>query len=191
MTIPTNIRVNGLFAKKRLERCVMDKQILQAIRQKQEQGVTLLLEHYGGLLNAIVRKYIAGRPQEIEECMADIVVAIWYHIDDFDATKNDFKNWIAVIAKFKAIDRLRKIERQQTTVELPEQLATTQDMELDWHTLLRQLPQKEQEIFQKYYFEGLAAKEIAQHYQTKTSWVHNKLSRSRQKLRTLFLRDEV
>ncbi len=123
--------------------------------------------------------------------MADIVVAIWYHIDDFDATKNDFKNWIAVIAKFKAIDRLRKIERQQTTVELPEQLATTQDMELDWHTLLRQLPQKEQEIFQKYYFEGLAAKEIAQHYQTKTSWVHNKLSRSRQKLRTLFLRDEV
>lgn len=98
----------------------MDKQILQAIQQKQEQGVTLLLEQYGGLLNAIVRKYIGGRPQEIEECLADIVVAIWYHIDDFDATKNSFKNWIAVIAKFKAIDALRKIERQRPTVELPE-----------------------------------------------------------------------
>ncbi|MEK5231967.1 sigma-70 family RNA polymerase sigma factor [Lysinibacillus sp. FSL K6-0232] len=169
----------------------MDKQILQAIQQKQEQGVTLLLEQYGGLLNAIVRKYIGGRPQEIEECLADIVVAIWYHIDDFDATKNSFKNWIAVIAKFKAIDALRKIERQQPTVELPEQLATTQNMELDWQAILQQLPQKEQEIFHKYYFEGLAAKEIAQHYQTKASWVHNKLSRSRHKLRTLFLRDEV
>jgi len=169
----------------------MDDKIIQAIKQQQEQGITMLLEQYGGLLQAIVRKYIAGRPQEIEECMADIVVSIWYHIDDFDYTKNTFKNWIAVIAKFKAIDALRKIQRQQEMVELSEQLPHQQKLSLDWGTLLAQLPLQEQHIFKQYYFEGVETKTIAEQYEAKESWVHNKLSRSRKKLRTLFLKDEV
>ncbi|MEG0383748.1 MAG: sigma-70 family RNA polymerase sigma factor [Solibacillus sp.] len=169
----------------------MDEKIIRAIQQQREYGVTMLLEQYGGLLRSIVCKYIAGRPQEIEECMADIVVSIWYHIDDFDDTKNTFKNWIAVIAKFKAIDALRKLQRQHSTVELPEQLAEEATPTLDWAALLDQLPLQEQHIFKQYYFEGAKTKTIASQYEAKESWVHNKLSRSRKKLRTLFLKDEV
>lgn len=40
----------------------MDEKIIRAIRQQQEHGVTMLLEQYGGLLRAIISKYIAGRP---------------------------------------------------------------------------------------------------------------------------------
>ena len=84
----------------------MDDKIIACIKQKQEKGISMLLDQYGGLMKSIVRKYIAGRPQEIEECIADITIAIWYHIDDFDSRKNTFKNWVAAIAKFKAIDAL-------------------------------------------------------------------------------------
>ncbi|MEG0471442.1 MAG: sigma-70 family RNA polymerase sigma factor [Solibacillus sp.] len=169
----------------------MDEKIIRAIRQQQEHGVTMLLEQYGGLLRAIISKYIAGRPQEIEECMADIVLSIWYHIDDYDESKNTFKNWIAVIAKFKAIDALRRLQRQQITVELPDQFAEELTPTLDWTALLNQLPLQEQHIFKQYYFEGVETKTIAAHYEVKESWVHNKLSRTRKKLRTLFLKDEV
>lgn len=169
----------------------MDEKIIRAIKKQQNAGIAMLLEQYGGLLQAIVRKYIAGKPQEIEECMADIVVSVWYHIDDFDAKKSSFKNWIAVIAKFKSIDALRKIQRQQATIELSEDLVHQEKVSLEWTSLLDQLPLQEQHIFKKYYFEGINTKTIAATYEANESWVHNKLSRSRKKLRTLFLKNEV
>lgn len=169
----------------------MDDKIIAYIKQQHEQGISLLLGQYGGLMKSIMYKYIAGRPQEIEECMADVIIAIWYHIDDFDASKNSLKNWIAAITKFKAIDALRKIERQQPTAELPEQLPTIEKNLIDWESVLTKLPPQERQIFQQYYFEGRATKEIAEQYHAKESWVHNKLSRSRKKLKTLFIRDGV
>lgn len=172
-------------------RCSMDDKITAYLKQQQEQGISLLLKQYGGLMKSIIYKYLAGRPQEIEECMADVVIAVWYHIDDFDGSKNSFKNWVAAITKFKAIDALRKIERQQLTTELPEQTAADDKALIDWEGILTKLPSQEQQIFRQYYFEGKATKEIAEQYDAKESWVHNKLSRSRKKLKILFMRDEV
>ena len=169
----------------------MDDKIIACIKKQQEKGISMLLDQYGGLMKSIVQKYIAGRPQEIEECIADVTIAIWYHIEDFDETKNSFKNWVAVITKFKAIDALRKLERQQLTTELQEEVPAVEKERIDWEGLLVNLPLKEQQIFKSYYFEGKGTKEIAVQFDAKESWVHNKLSRSRKKLKELFIRDGV
>lgn len=171
----------------------MDDIIIASLKQQQEHGVSLLLEQYGGLMKSIVYKHLAGSPQEIEECMADIVIAVWYHIDDYDASRNSFKNWIAAITKFKAIDTWRKLDRQQQTTEtlLPEQVVTMETERIDWENLLTLLSLQEQQIFKQYYFEGKKTKAIAAQYDATESWVHNKLSRSRKKIKTLFIRDEV
>ena len=163
----------------------MDDKIIACIKKQQEKGISMLLDQYGGLMKSIVQKYIAGRPQEIEECIADVTIAIWYHIEDFDETKNSFKNWVAVITKFKAIDALRKLERQQLTTELQEEVPAVEKERIDWEGLLVNLPLKEQQIFKSYYFEGKGTKEIAEQFEAKESWVHNKLSRSRKKLKEL------
>jgi len=169
----------------------MDKKIIAFIKKQQEKGISMLLDQYGGLMKSIVQKYIAGRPQEIEECIADVTIAIWYHIEDFDETKNSFKNWVAVITKFKAIDALRKLERQQQTTELQEEVPALEKERIDWEGLLVNLPLEEQRIFKSYYFEGKGTKEIAAQFDAKESWVHNKLSRSRKKLKGLFIRNGV
>ena len=167
----------------------MDDKIIACIKKQQEKGISMLLDQYGGLMKSIVQKYIAGKPQEIEECIADITIAIWYHIDDFDESKNSFKNWVAVISKFKAIDTLRKLERQQRTTELQDEMPSTTEKErIDWEGLLAKLPAVEQQIFKAYYFEGKATKEIAVQFDAKESWVHNKLSRSRKKLKSILMR---
>ena len=166
----------------------MDDKMIACIKQKQEKGISMLLDQYGGLMKSIVRKYIAGKPQEIEECIADITIAIWYHIDDFDGSKNSFKNWVAAISKFKAIDTLRKLERQQRTTELQDEITFIEKERIDWEGLLANLPLVEQQIFKAYYFEGRATKEIAVQFDAKESWVHNKLSRSRKKLKSILMR---
>lgn len=169
----------------------MDEKIISLIKCKEEKGIKLLLEQYGGLMKAIALKYLASKPKELEETMADITIAIWYHIDDFDSGKNTFKNWVAAIAKFKAIDALRKLERQVTTAELQDNVQLVESKQIDWQIVLSELPIEERRIFESYYFQGESTTEIAKKFQKQPSWVHNKLSRTRKKLKVQLLKGRV
>lgn len=92
---------------------VTKENVVQQIKTKNEDSIPYVLQTYGGLLNTIIRKYLQGSQQDIEECLADVLVSIWFHIDSFDATKNEFKQWIAAIAKYRAIDYVRKSKKSK------------------------------------------------------------------------------
>lgn len=176
---------------------VTDENVVQQIILKNEEAIPYLLKTYGGLLNAIIRRYLNGNPQDIEECIADVLVSIWFHIGSFDPTKNEFKQWIAAIAKYRAIDYMRKSEKlkqHMSKVEFDERITRQPSLIQDRHdisNLLKGLNNIERKIFEKYYVEGVSSKEIAHEFQAKDSWVHNKLSRGRKKLKTILLKDEV
>lgn len=53
--------------------------------------------------------------------------------------------------------------------------------------LLEQLSASEREIFEKYYLEGTPSSEIAKEFDAKESWVYNKLSRGRKKLKSFLV----
>lgn len=176
---------------------VTDENVVQQIKIKNEDTIPYLLKTYGGLINAIIRRYLNGNPQDIEECMADVLVSIWFHIDSFNPTKNELKQWIAAISKYRAIDYLRKSERVKqhvSKVEFNDRLArqpSSMEVKTDISSLFKGLNDSEREIFEKYYVEGVPSKEIAQEFQAKESWVHNKLSRGRKKLKNILLKGEV
>lgn len=176
---------------------ITEENVVQQIKEKNEEGINYILQAYGGLLHAIIRKYLQGNQPDIEECLSDTLVSVWFHIHSFDPEKNEFKQWIAAIAKYKAIDYVRKSEKEKQQIrqfKLNEQASaqTVSDPCMsDMNQLLNELSDVEQAIFQKYYFEGFPSKEIATQFQAKESWVHNKLSRGRKKLRNILLNDEV
>ncbi|MEK1831143.1 sigma factor [Priestia megaterium] len=80
---------------------------------KKEKGLELLIDQYGGLITAIVRKHLGTLKSYEEECVNDVLLAVWHHIDRFDSEKNTFKNWVAAVAKYKAIDYQRKYIKTQ------------------------------------------------------------------------------
>jgi RNA polymerase sigma factor (sigma-70 family) len=174
-----------------------DEKLVEQLQLKNEASLSCLLDRYGGLLNAIIQKYLQGNRQDTEECFADVLVSIWHHIHSFDPSKNEFKNWIAAIAKYKAIDYVRKsVKEKQYVSNSPmaeEELVQVfpERNTLDIESLLDTLPDVERAIFEKYYLEGVPSREIATQFQAKESWVHNKLSRGRKKLRNLVMRNEV
>ena len=43
-----------------------------------------------------------------DECINDVLLAIWNNINSFDEERSTFKNWIMGIARFKSIDYKRK-----------------------------------------------------------------------------------
>jgi RNA polymerase sigma-70 factor (ECF subfamily) len=175
---------------------VTEQNVVQQIKYKNEDSISYVLQSYGGLLNTIIRKYLQGNQQDIEECLADVLVSIWFHINSFDSTKNEFKQWIAAIAKYRAIDYVRRSEKSKQYIskfELEEasSQSISKQSEFDITYLFNKLNSTERSIFEKYYVEGVSSKEIANEFQAKESWVHNKLSRGRKKLKTILQKGEV
>lgn len=176
---------------------VTEENVVQQIKLKNEESITFLVDTYGGLVNAIIRKYLAGNQQDIEECFSDVLVAVWYHIESFSSEKNEFKQWIAAIAKYRSIDYVRKSEKarkHRAAFEFNENKLGRKDIREsvpDIAGLLKELNDTERAVLKSYYVEGISSKEIANQFNTKESWVHNKLSRGRKRLRTILLKGEV
>lgn len=68
---------------------------------------------------------ILGRPSEAEEALQDAYLAIWRKADQFDAQLASPITWLAMIARNKAIDRLRadRVGRASVPIDLGAELA--------------------------------------------------------------------
>lgn len=54
---------------------VNDKAILAQLTGDPQAGLQALLDAYGGMIYAIVRRILPAAPQDAEECAADVLVA--------------------------------------------------------------------------------------------------------------------
>jgi RNA polymerase sigma-70 factor (ECF subfamily) len=108
--------------------------------------------------------------------LEDVLVSIWFHIDSFDSTKNELKQWIAAIAKYRAIDYVRKSEKSKQNIskfEFDERVSSqpiSKQIVFDMSCLLNELNDTERTIFEKYYVEGVSSREIANEFQTNESF---------------------
>lgn len=82
--------------------------IWDQLKAKNEKAIDLILVHYGGLLGSIVKKHLCRFENLQDECFNDILLAVWDHADKYCPEKSTLKNWIAAIARYKAIDCKRK-----------------------------------------------------------------------------------
>lgn len=90
---------------------ITEKNYIQQLQLHNEEALIYVIDMYGGLLKAVIRKHLFTMPHKQEECMNDVLLSIWEHAASFDDKKNSFKNWAAAIARYEAIDYLRKYKR--------------------------------------------------------------------------------
>ena len=94
---------------------------LSELKRKNPQAIEYLIGEYGALLKSVLIKNLYDQSGQWEECFNDVLLAVWNHPERFEDKKSDFKNWICAIAKYKAIDVLRKeMKNQQQCVSLEE-----------------------------------------------------------------------
>lgn len=171
-----------------------EQEIVKRIRKKDQQALRDLIDLHGGLLKAILYRHLPGSVQDREECLDDVLLAVWNHIESFDTERNSFKQWIAAVAKYRAIDYQRrwiKEQERRTGEELDVERISNRDRVnataiSDVEDVLSKLPEDERKLFERYYIDGVPAREIAQAMDVRESWIHNKLSRARRKLKRLW-----
>ncbi|OAB44863.1 sigma-70 family RNA polymerase sigma factor [Paenibacillus antarcticus] len=174
---------------------VTENNVVQQIQNRNEKAISFIIYEYGGLLAAIIKRHLNYQQQDYEECLDDVLLSVLNHIHSFSSEKNSFKQWLAAIAKYKAIDYQRRqivVHNQQFSVSEMDKLnlqANQPSETICVDELLEQLSVSEREIFEKYYLEGISSSEIAKKFNAKESWVYNKLSRGRKKLKKMMVKN--
>ncbi|MDF2822151.1 MAG: polymerase subunit sigma-70 [Clostridiales bacterium] len=167
-----------------------DEFMIKSIIGQKEEGLKMLIDKYSGLLIAVVRRNLGTLSRYEEECVDDVLFSIWTHIESFDPSKNTFKNWICAIAKYKAIDYLRKYKRDFLVVDIETTEMLTEDSGLieceiqeAIDELLSGLKPEDKEIFIKHYIEQKNVIDISNEMGISTDSIYSRLSRGRKKLR--------
>jgi RNA polymerase sigma-70 factor, ECF subfamily len=86
------------------------KAILQQIAAGDKTSVQECLRTYGGLVWSLARR-MSPNLDDAEDAVQEIFVDVWKNADKFDETKSSETTFIAMIARRRLIDRIRKVNR--------------------------------------------------------------------------------
>lgn len=175
-----------------------DDELLRIIKKDPETGMKYLTEQYAGLVYAVVRsKMHAFCDTDIEECVSDVFSDFYCGLARFDTERGSIKAWLCVIAKRKAINRLRNRLKESGNLSLDDsqtfaQIADTFSVEKDFEnreqreTLLqavRDLGEPDHEILVRKFYLSQPSKEIAERMGMSVSAVDTRVHRAIAKLR--------
>lgn len=174
-----------------------DALIVKYIKKKREKGMEMLIDNYRGIITSVVRKHLGVLQSYEEECVNDVLLAVWNNIDSFDRQKNELKNWICAIAKHKAIDYKRKYIKKINTEKIESNISyidknlIQKEIQEEIEEMLDCLNNRDKELFKKYYLEDFDLEEIAVDTNTNVSNLYNRLSRGRKKIKENYMKKEV
>ncbi len=148
-----------------------DAALIERITQRDEAALAALYDRYGAMLSSVLNRILRDT-QASEEILQDIFFQLWRAPSRFDASRGSLPGWLLVIARNRAISRLRRHnpaaagdhELGENSVVLPVNFesAVAQKQLLDRvKSALEKLPAEQRACVELAYFEGLTHSEIA------------------------------
>ena len=81
-----------------------DEWIIKHIKKKNEKAIYELIDKYGNLLKAIIKRHSYGYTSYHEEYFNEVLLGVGENIDQFESKKGTFKNWLAGISRYQALN---------------------------------------------------------------------------------------
>ena len=163
-----------------------EKKIIRGIKNRDEKALRAFIDSYGPVMKASIYKVLTFNEEIRIEVLNDSVLAVWDNIDYFDPTRSSFKNWCAGIARYKAIDALRK-EIRHKSVDLDKvsnYLEDDNEINIDEsEQILKVLDEKDREIFRKLFIEGYSYDDLAKVYDISKAGLYNRVARGKKKIK--------
>lgn len=156
---------------------------------------TALADLYGrtsGKLYGICVRLLGSEP-EAEEVLQDVYLTVWNKADRFDGDKASPITWLAVLARNKSIDRLRRQRAPTTTLDDAPDLADEGPSALEvleqdedskrLESCLEELDQRQRTAIRAAFLDGATYPQLAEREQvplgTMKSWIRRGLIRLR------------
>ena len=100
----------------------MSSFVLERVGRGERDAVPECLDRYGGLVWALARKY---DPVNAEDAAQEVFIDLWRNASRFDPEIAAEATFVAMIARRRLVDRLRKRGRTVPTTPLPETVYLT------------------------------------------------------------------
>ena len=141
--------------------------LIERILAGDESAMGELYDRYSGVVYGIALRVLADT-MAAEDVLQEVFLRLWRNPQAFNAERGRLAPWLAVIARHRAIDQLRKRPREEDISELPVSTGVNLEDEAAQkiaaekvREALTQLPPEQRKLLEMAYFEGLTQSEIA------------------------------
>ena len=178
-----------------------DRELLTLLKSEPEQGLGYIINQYTNLIYTIVSNKVSsiGSPEDIKECVSDVITAFYKQIDNINLEKGTIKSYLVMMANHKAIDYYRKLFKKSIkSTYMSEEVFEVKDSKTNLEDeVIKQeekkklieaidsLGEPDREIFIRKYYIGQKTKEIAKILGLRHNTVDKKVSRGLEKLRNI------
>ena len=179
-----------------------DAALLRLIADRQTEALGILYSRYAPTLLALGKRILGGL-SDAEEVLQEVFLHVWNNAARYDAGRSSVSTWLILIARSRAIDRLRTrkvVERTHETAvqENPPGHASPEGLEAVFiqesrarvRSELNKLPPEQRQVLEMAFYEGLSQSEIAARADLPLGTVKTRTLLAMKKLRGA-LRDEI
>jgi len=145
-----------------------DAMLVSAIRAGDQSAMAQLYDKYSGIVYSVALR-VLGDTGAAEDILQEVFMQLWRNPDGFDATRGSLPGWLAVIARNRAIDSLRKRRPEDEISDVVVRVEPDLLQEVEWKRSLEKIrgamggmsaPQRS--ALEMSFFQGLTHQEIAE-----------------------------
>jgi RNA polymerase sigma-70 factor (ECF subfamily) len=149
-----------------------DLALVRRMAAREEPAMAELYDRYAPVMLAVVRR-ILGPAADAEEVLQESFLQAWIQADRFDPGRSSVATWLVLIARSRALDRLRSRRSRERTAEAAAAGAAVHESSVaESHVLhaerrrrvreaLIELPPEQRQVLELAFYEGLSQSEIA------------------------------
>jgi len=145
-----------------------DLALVTALRSGDQGAMAALYDRFSSIVYAVALRVLHDTGAA-EDVLQDIFMQLWRNPGAFDASRGNMASWLAVIARNRAIDALRRRRPQDdienVIVSVEPDLASEADRSRAMEKIrgaLQGMPPPQRSALEMAYFEGLTHSEIAE-----------------------------
>jgi len=145
-----------------------DLALATAIRSGDQNAMAALYDRYSSIVYSVALRVLQDTGAA-EDVLQDIFMQLWRNPAAFDASRGNMAAWLAVIARHRAIDAVRRRLPQDdiddVVVSIESDLASEADQSramVKVRGALESMPPPQRSALEMAYFEGLTHSEIAE-----------------------------
>ncbi|HBB35528.1 MAG TPA: hypothetical protein DDZ80_16845 [Cyanobacteria bacterium UBA8803] len=177
--------------------------LLERISEQDKTALSELYDRYARVLHALSFK-ILGSVEEAEEVVLDVFSQVWRTAKSYKPSRGRVDAWLFAIARSRALDRLRVLQRlarsatasvdaalmQPSLLSNPEEDLLITERRVQVLAALELLPPEQRQVVELAYYKGLTHVEIAAHTGKSLGTVKTRIRLGLEKLRSALEKEQ-